>query len=119
MSPDGAVRLILDEIDQTNSPLPVAAACSALGINPFHIAENQVRLRLLTVRDSDRLRLERSGTADCEVIPESVSVDNHLDELYRSPACHPDPLEMLKPGRTDRLAADRVEAMKRVVICRA
>lgn len=119
MTPDEAVRLLLDEMDQTNSPLSVAAALSTLGVNPFHVAENQIRFLLVAVRDSGRLQLSRLGTGGDETIPSSVPVTELLDELYRSPAHHPDPLEMLKPGRTDFLAADRVEAMKHMLIRRA
>lgn len=117
MTADEAVELLLEEMDQTSSPLSAAAALSALGLNPFHVAEHQVRFLLVAVRDSGRLQLGRAG-AD-EAIPSSVPLSELLDELYRCPAHHPDPLELLKPGRTDPLAADRVEALKHMLIRRA
>lgn len=109
----------MEEMDQTSSPLSAATALSTLGVNPFHVAEHQIRFLLVAVRDSGRLQLGRAGARGDETIPSSVPVTELLDELYRSPAHHPDPLEMLKPGRTDPLAAARVEAMKHILIRRA
>ena len=115
MTADEAVGLLLEEMDQTSSPLSAATALSTLGVNPFHVAEHQIRFLLVAVRDSGRLQLGRAGARGDETIPSSVPVTELLDELYRSPA----PLEMLKPGRTDPLAAARVEAMKHILIRRA
>lgn len=119
MTADEAAGLLLAEMDQTSASLSVAAALSVLGVNPFHVAEHQLRFLLLAVRDSGRLQLGRAELGGVEAVPSSVPVAELLDELYRSPAHHPDPVEMLKPGRTDPLATARVEAMKHLLIRRA
>ncbi|AGS35797.1 hypothetical protein B841_11625 [Corynebacterium maris DSM 45190] len=119
MTADEAVGLLLAEMERTSSPLSAATALGTLGVNPFHVAENQIRFLLVAVRDSGRFQLSRVGAGGDETIPSSVPVTELLDELHRSPSHHPDPLEMLKPGRTDPLAADRVEAMKHMLIRRA
>lgn len=119
MSPDEAVRLFRDELDRTNSPLPVAAALGVLGINPFNAAEHQLRFVLEVVQASDLLSLTRATGSGSGIIPKPLPVEKLLDELHRSPKHHADPMEILKPGRLDSLTTDRIAALKQLFIHRA
>lgn len=119
MSPDEAIQLFRDELDRADSPLPVAAALGVLGINPFNAAEHQLRFVLEVVQASDLLSLARADGSGSGIIPKPLPVEKLLDELHRSPTHHADPLEMLKPGRLDSLAVNRVAALKQLFIHRA
>ncbi len=116
MSLEEATGWILRELERSGSPLPVAAALNVLGINPFHATEDQVRFLLLAVSASDRLRMVRDEGAGIDVVTRPLPIEGLLDVFHRVPDPLPNPLELIKPGRGDPVAAQRVAAMKRFFI---
>lgn len=116
MDHEEAVRRILAEMDEMCDWASVAGALGALGVNPYYAEEHHVRFVLDTVLASDRLQLGRVGGTGFDPLPGPVSVENLLDELYRSPEQEPGLAERLLPGAPSALTVERVGAMMQVFI---
>ena len=94
----------------------MAGALGALGVNSHYAEEHHIRFVLETVFASDRLQLGRIGGTGFEPLPEPVSVEDLLDELYHSPEQEPGLAERLLTNARRALAVERVGAMMQVFI---